>query len=65
MGIVKLIHRAMQKERQPSHKLFIIVNFADTLTVQERNNVYSYLQENLVKPSRGIVDPGNIFLFQH
>ncbi len=61
MGIWEILRRAMQDKQQPSRKLFIVVNFADTLTSKERDKVKNYLQENLVKPSRGAVDPSNIY----
>jgi len=61
MGIWEMLSQAMQDRQQPSHKLFFLINFADTLAINERNKVNNYLQENLVKPSQGAVDQSNLY----
>jgi len=61
MGIWSMLSQAVQDKQQASHKLFILVNFADTLTSQEREKVNNYLQENLIKPAQGAVAPSNIY----
>jgi len=61
MGIWEMLSRAAQDKQQASRKLFILVNFADTLTSQEREKVNHYLQKNLIKPAQGAVDPSNIY----
>ncbi|KAF1084473.1 Bacterial dynamin-like protein [Sporotomaculum syntrophicum] len=61
MSIWTMLRAAMQDKKQPGSKLFVIVNFADTLTGKERNKVYHYLQDNLIKPSQGAVNQGSLF----
>ncbi|WP_449241583.1 dynamin family protein [Desulfoscipio gibsoniae] len=61
MGILQMLHRAMQNKLQADHRLFIVVNFADTLTAREQDKIYNYLQEYLVKPSSRTINPKNIY----
>ncbi len=60
MAIWTMLRATMQDKKRQGSKLFVIVNFADTLSGKERNKVYHYLQENLIKPSLGAMNQGNI-----
>lgn len=58
MGVWEMIRRAMQDKQQSDRKMFIVVNFVDTLTGHDRDKVSDYLRENLV--TSGGAAPGNI-----
>lgn len=62
LGTYELISRSLQEAGTSAGKLFVIVNFADTLNERERERVRNHLHANLVRPSRGLLDPARIYL---
>lgn len=62
LSVFQMICKAMQNLPDSARKLFILINFSDTLTSREQERVYNYLHENLVRPSKGTIEPGNMYL---
>ncbi|SFR08382.1 dynamin family protein [Desulfoscipio geothermicus] len=59
-GILRMIFQAAPQTPDFSRKLFVIINFADTLTPRQRERAHNYLRENLAKLSEGRADPARI-----
>lgn len=59
-GILRMIFQAAPQTPDFPRKLFVIINFADTLTPRQRERAHNYLRENLAKLSGGRADPARI-----
>ncbi|MCG8401958.1 MAG: dynamin family protein, partial [Firmicutes bacterium] len=58
LGTFKIISGAFNESA--GGKLYIIVNFADTLDEREKERVRNYLHANLVRPAKGTLDASKI-----
>ncbi|HBX22536.1 MAG TPA: hypothetical protein DEF34_02695 [Desulfotomaculum sp.] len=62
LSTYNIISGALSRVGNSTGKLFVIVNFADTLNEREKERVRNYLHANLVRPSRGTRNPVKIYL---